>query len=73
MIKLKRYRVIFTNGNDVIIEADDASYEYHETCKKTFLVYTIGSKVVATFNVDNICGDIVVEEFSDKDITGKGV
>ena len=70
---MKRYRVIFTNGNDAIIEAESSAYGYSENAKKTFLVYTIGSKVVATFNADNICGDIVIEEFSDKDIVGKGV
>lgn len=70
---MKRYRVIFTNGNDVIIEAESSAYGYSENAQKTFLVYTIGSKVVATFNADNICGDIVIEEFSDKDIVGKGV
>ena len=70
---MKRYRVIFTNGNDVIIEADNASYEYHEASKKTYLVYTIGSKVVGTFVADNICGDIVIEEYNTKDIIGKGI
>lgn len=70
---MKRYRVIFTNGNDVIIEAESSVYGYSENAQKTFLVYTIGSKVVATFNADNICGDIVIEEFSDKDIVGKGI
>lgn len=70
---MRRYKVFFTNGNDVIIEADNASYEYHEASKKTYLVYTIGSKVVGTFVADNICGDIVIGEYNTKDIIGKGI
>lgn len=73
MIKLKRYRVFFMNGNDICIDAESASYSYYENAKKTFLVYTIGSKVIATFNADNICGDIVIDEYSEKDITGRGI
>ena len=32
---MKRYRVIFTNGNDVIIEAESSTYGYSENAQKT--------------------------------------
>lgn len=70
---MKRYRVFFTNGNDLILEADTAGYVYNDNVKKTFLVYSIDEKVIATFNVDNIVGDMVIEEYSVKGITGKGI
>ena len=72
MVKLKRYRVFFMNGNDICLDAESASYEHYENAKKTLLVFSIGTKVVATFNIDNICGDIVEYEYSDKELVGKG-
>lgn len=63
---MKNYQVFFKTGESVIIKADEAEYKFINN-NVTILVYTskdekAGNKIVATFNYNNIIGDVVLND-----------
>lgn len=63
---MKNYQVFFKTGESVIIKADESEYKFINN-NVIILVYTskdekAGNKIVATFNYNNIIGDVVLND-----------